>query len=178
MAASKAAIRYATAYMDLAIEMKSIEKVYADVQMLDSLCYDSREFMAFLDSPIIQKRKKNTVYDAMFQGKVEKMTLEFLKLITKNSRENLLPEITESFISQYKKHKGIVVVNLKSAVALEDKVKKAIVAKVNEHFKGDVELNESVDQSLIGGFIVSVEDKQIDASIKSQLANLKNILLN
>ena len=178
MAASKAAIRYATALLDLALEMKNLEEVNADVLMLDKLCYENREFLAFLQSPIIQTRKKMKVYDAAFKGKVNDLTLKFIKLVTKNKRENIVPEITESFIKQYRKHKGIVDVKLRSAIQLEDKVKDQISVQVKKEFEGDVEFHEEIDESLIGGFIVRVDDKQIDASIKNQLANLKNILLN
>lgn len=178
MAASKAAIRYATALLDLAKEMKLEDKINDDVLMLDNICENNREFKAFIDSPIIQTRKKVKAYDALFEGKTDPMTLKFLKLVTKNGRENLLPEITESFIDQYRKYKGILDVHVKSAVPLEQKVKDSIIAKINTHFSGEIVLHESVDDSLVGGFVVRIEDKQIDASIKNQLANLKNILLN
>ena len=178
MAASKAATRYARALLDLAIEMKNLDAVYNDVVMIDGLCDSNRDLVAFLHSPIIQRRRKYETFDALFEGKIDKLTLGFLKLITKNGREKILPEITESFIAQYKKHKGIVDVYVTSAIALEAKVKDSIIAKVKENFKGDIVLHESVDQSLVGGFVVNVEDKQIDASIKRQLADLRNILLN
>ncbi|MBD3636517.1 MAG: ATP synthase F1 subunit delta [Crocinitomicaceae bacterium] len=178
MAASKAAIRYATALLDLSEEMGNLEKVKDDMVLLDDLCVSNRDLLAFLHSPIIQTRRKLKVYDALFQGKIEEVTLKFLKLITKNKRENILPEITESFIQQYKKHKGILEVHVKSAIALENNVRDAIRAQVKKHFEGEIEMHETIDQSLIGGFVVTVEDNQIDASIKSQLANLKNILLN
>jgi F-type H+-transporting ATPase subunit delta len=178
MAASKAAIRYAKALLDLTIEMKSLQKVYADVVMIDEICQDNRDFLAMLQSPIIQKRKKIEIYKALFDGKVQEITLNFLNLITSNSRENIIPQITESFIKQYKTNKGILEVSVKSAIALEENVKKGIIEKVQQHFKGEIELHEQVDQSLIGGFVVTIEDKQIDASIVNQLTNLKNILLN
>lgn len=178
MAASKAATRYATALLDLAIEQNSLDKVNGDIVMIEGLCDSNRDLLAFFHSPIIQTRKKLQVYDALFSGKIEEMTLNFLKLVTKNKRENLIPEITWSFIAQYKKHKGILDVHVKSAIKLEDKVKESIIAKVNESFDGDVHLYEKVDPSIIGGFVVTIEDKQIDASIKSQLAQFKNILLN
>lgn len=178
MAASKAAVRYATALLDLSIEMKSLEKVNKDVLMIDGLLYDCRELVAFVASPIIQKRRKLEVFDALFDGKIEPLTLKFLRLLTKNKRENILEEITESFIKQYRKHKGIVDVDVKSAIKLEDNVRESIIARVKKDFEGDVQLHESVDEELIGGFVVRIEDQQIDASIKTQLADLRNILLN
>lgn len=178
MAASKAAARYATALLDLSIEQNVLDNVHGDIQMIDELCNSNRDLLAFFHSPIIQTRRKLEVYDAMFKGKVSEMTLGFLKLITKNKRENIVPEITESFIQQYRKHKGILDVYVRSAVKLEDNVKKQITDKIKKSFDGDVVLHESIDESLVGGFVVRIDDKQIDASIKSQLTNLKNILLN
>lgn len=178
MAASKAAIRYATALLDLSIEKNLLEKVNADVVMLNDLFDTNRDFLAFLHSPIIQRRKKYQVFDSLFDGKTEEITLNFLKLITKNFRENILPEMVESFIEQYKDHKGILDVHVKSAIPLEKKVKELIIAQVKKNFDGDIILYETVDDTLIGGFVVSVKGKQIDASIKSQLANLKNVFLN
>ena len=178
MAASKAALRYAKAILDLSIEMKSLDTIQADMHMLNDLCYSNRDFVAFLHSPIIQKRKKYVALDALFQGKVDKLTLDFLKLLTKNSRDNILPQVIEGFIMLYRKHMGILDVYVKSVIKLDAGVKKTILEKVGEHFDGNIELHESIDEKLIGGFVVTVNDHQIDASIKSQLANLKNILLN
>lgn len=178
MAASKAASRYAKALLDLSIERNNVETIHRDITMIDGLCDSNRDLVAFLHSPIIQRRKKYLVFDALFDGNIDPLTLKFLKQITKNGREKILTEITESFIKQYRKYKGIVDVNVKSAIPLEPKVKDAIVAQVQELFEGKVELHESIDEELIGGFVVRIEDQQIDASISNQLANLKNILLN
>lgn len=179
MAATKAATRYAKALLDLAIEQNLAEQVNNDMIDLKSLCDDSNDLTAFLQSPIIQKSKKLEILDAMFKGNVQDMTLGFYKLITKNKRENILELIAEAYISLYKEHKGILDVQLTSAIKLEDKVKKEILAKVQDSYPGKtIELSEKVDESLIGGFLVGVDGKQIDASIASQLSNLKNILLN
>ena len=178
MAASKAAARYAKAILDLSIEMNNVETIHGDISMIDELCYENREFVAFLNSPIIQRRKKYQVFDAAFEGRVDPLTMKFLKQVTKNGREKILTEITESFITQYRKYKGILDVYVKSAIPLEPKVKEAITAYVKKHFEGKVELHEKIDETLIGGFVIRIEDQQIDASIANQLANLKNVLLN
>ena len=86
--------------------------------------------------------------------------------------------MVESFIEQYKDHKGILDVHVKSAIPLDDKVKELIIARVKKNFEGDIKLYETVDDTIIGGFVVSVKGMQIDASVKNQLANLKNIFLN
>lgn len=177
-AISKVAKRYAKSLLDLGVEQKVEDKIKDDMLMIHQLCDENRDFSAFLGSPIIQTRKKLKALEAIFDGKVEKMSLAFMKLLAKNNRENILEEISLGYIDLYKKHKGILEVFVKSAQPLEKSTKELIVSKVKKHFEGTIELHESVQEDLIGGFIVSIEDQQIDASVKSQLANLKNILLN
>ncbi|MEX1000823.1 MAG: ATP synthase F1 subunit delta [Crocinitomicaceae bacterium] len=177
-AIGKVAKRYAKSLLDLALEQKLEEKINTDMLMLQSLCDSNRDFTAFLTSPIIQSRKKLKVFDAIFQGNIEKMSLEFMKLLIKNKREGMLEEISLGYIEQLKKQKGILDVFVESVQPLEDNTIKLITEKIKKHFEGTIEIYESTNPELLGGFVVMVEDKQIDASIKTQLANLKNILLN
>lgn len=178
MASSKSASRYAKALLNLAIEQKSIDKVNKDMVELSNICKESKDLSNMLKSPIIDKNKKVEVFNAIFGKSWDKMSLKFIDLIVKNSRANIVPNIADSFVELYRKHQGILDVHLTSAVKLEKKVKDQILVKIQGHFKGKIELQESIDKDLIGGFIVRIDDKQIDASIASQLANLKNILLN
>lgn len=178
MASSKVASRYAKALLDLSIEQKSMDKVKADMVQLSGLCKESKELANMLKSPIIDKRKKVDILTAIFSGKVEKVSLGFMALMIKNSRADIVEQIADSFVDQYKKHNGILDVHVTSAIPLEKKVKDQILAKIQASFQGTIELHEKVDADLLGGFVVSIDDKQIDASIKTQLSNLKNILLN
>jgi F-type H+-transporting ATPase subunit delta len=178
MASNKVASRYAKALLDLSIEQKAIENVYADMIQLSELCNSNHDLELFIASPVIPGKKKIDIFNSMFENKMDKISTGFMALIVKNSRESLLPYIAESYIELYKKHNNLLDVYLTSAAPLEKSVKDAVIAKVKEIFTGEITLHETIDQSLIGGFVVKVDDKQIDASISSQLTNLKNILLN
>ena len=109
---------------------------------------------------------------------MEKMSLDFIDLIVKNSREDVLKEIAEAFVNLYKKKNNILDVTVISATELNQETKDQIISKIKASFEGTIEMVEKVDPALIGGFIIRIDDKQIDASIASQLSNLKNILLN
>ena len=104
--------------------------------------------------------------------------MSFVELITKNKREYLLTEIASSFVRLLKKQSGIVPVSVTSAVKLEKETLAQILSKLKSHVDGDFEVTEEVDPTLIGGFIVKMEDKQIDASIASQLNRMKIELAN
>lgn len=172
------ASRYAKSLLDLSIEQNSVDKVNNDMVSLSEICAESKDFVNLLNNPIIHATKKIDVFNVLFEGKMEVVSVNFLNLITKNNRANILPTIAKSFIKLYKEYKGIVDVVITSAETLDSDTKAKILDKIKPIVKGDIALVEKIDPALLGGFIVNIEDKQIDASVASQLTNLKNILLN
>jgi len=175
MKGSKIAGRYATALMELAIEQNKIEQVSADMKYLLEVHQDTRDFQLLLDSPIVKGDKKIAIFNELF-GQFEDITTSFVNLIINNSRENFLPSIAEAFDLQVKEYKGIVPISIISAVPLEDSIRRIILEKVEKSVKGQLEVTELIDSSLIGGFIVRMGDKQIDASVASQFNDLKQRL--
>ena len=101
--------------------------------------------------------------------------MKFL-LVSKN-REALLPTIAEQFIKAYENHKNILTVEVTSAIKLDEAQKNKVLSLVKHD--GEINLIEKTDPSLIGGFIVRMGDKQIDASIAKKFTDLrKEIILN
>ena len=178
MSVTRIANRYAKALLDLSIEENSLDKVNADMLQLSEICKESKDFGNLLNSPIVDSSKKLEIFKLIFGTKMEKMSVDFMNLIIQNSREALLPNIANSFIDLYKVNKNILDVTVISAAKLNEATKTVIADKIKKSFNGTVVLIEKIDPTLIGGFIVRIGDKQIDASIASQLSNLKNILLN
>lgn len=178
MGVSKVAYRYAQSLLDLSKEQNKLDEIKKDMEQLADVCKNSKDFQNLLNSPIIDPNKKTAIFKALFESKMDQASLGFMNLIVKNSREALLPEIANGFIKLYKKDKNIFEVTVISASKLDTATKEIIVNKIKSKFDGTVEIDEQIDASLIGGFIVRMDDQQIDASISSQLADLKNVLLN
>lgn len=173
------ASRYAKSLLELSIENNNLDKINEDMVQLSEICKESKDLTNLLSNPVVNSDKKNNVFDKLFKGKIDDLSLSFIHLITKNKRENILPNIAHSFNELYKEHKHILDVELISATPLEDAAKSKVIDKVKAKYDGfTINLIEKTDSSLIGGFIVKIKDMQIDASISSQLTNLKNILLN
>ncbi len=170
--------RYAKSLMDLSIEKNAIDKVNDDMVQLSEICAASKDLKNLLSNPTINAAKKVDVFNALFKGKMDDLSMAFVELITKNSREGILPEIAESYIQLYKTHNNILDVILVSAHPLDEATKTKIIDKVKTNFDGKIELIEQIDPTVLGGFIVKIGDKQIDSSVASQLTNLKNVLLN
>ena len=97
----------------------------------------------------------------------------------KKGRETYLPEITAAFIEQYKALKHITTVTLTSATKLDTATVETIVSTLKKQANlATVDLNEVVDESLIGGFILQYGDKQVDASVSRSLQQLSNTVID
>ena len=98
------------------------------------------------------------------------MTSSFNSLLIKKGRESNLPEIITAFISQYKEHKNIHTVKLTTAVPVGDAVRQRIIDQVKKTSGfNNIELDEVVDENIIGGFVLQLGDKLVDASISYDL---------
>lgn len=172
------ASRYAKSLIDLAVEKGQLEAIYADMLQIKSVCENSKEFVTFLKSPIINSEKKVSTLSAAFEGKLNAITSSFLTMLANKRRESILPQITESFIAQYKTQKNILTAIVTSAKGLDEITKQQALALVKTQLNGEVELIEKIDANIIGGFILKIGDKQIDKSVSRQLSNLKKQLTN
>ena len=175
MKGSKIAGRYATALLELSIEQNKVDQVLSDMKYLLEVNNETRDFQLLLDSPIVKGDKKIAIFEELF-GQFEEVSTSFVKLITNNGRESYLPTIAEAFDAQVKEHRGIVPITIISAVPLANSTKEIILEKVEKGVNGKLEVTELIDSSLIGGFIVRMGDKQIDASVASQFNDLKQRL--
>jgi F-type H+-transporting ATPase subunit delta len=172
------AARYAKSLMDLAIETSKIEALYGDMKSLLEVCNCSRDFVMMMKSPVIKADQKLNVVNALFEGKVDPLTIAFIKLITQKGREFFLPEIAGAFITAYKQYNKINDVVLTTATALDDEMKAAIQQKIEQQFVGmSVDLETKVDESLIGGFVLESNNNLFDASILRDLKDIKKQFL-
>lgn len=167
--------RYAQALLDLATEKNCVDAVLKDMTALIQVASSNDDFSNFLTTPLVKEDKKARVLLRIFDGGHE-LTLKFIQLLTRNKREMYLPLIAEEFVAKLNVIRGIVPMTFTTATALDDNVKQAILTKLNASVKGDIQLTEKVDESIIGGFIVRMGDTQIDASVARQLTNLKQRL--
>ncbi|MFM7682603.1 MAG: ATP synthase F1 subunit delta [Bacteroidota bacterium] len=175
MKSTKSAGRYAKALLELAQDQNKLEVVESNVNSILRASKESNDFQVFLNSPLIKVDKKIEVLNQLFSD-FDALTLNFIALTTNNGRERLITEIANSFITQLKELRGIVPVSITSATPLDSKTRGVIMSKISASVKGKLEVEELVDKDLIGGFIVRMGDKQIDASVASQLNRMKQEL--
>ncbi len=174
MADSRVASRYVKSLLGLAVEQGVLEAVHTDMLFFDKVCHSNRDFVLMLKSPIVRHEKKKEILNKLFSGRVHELTLSIINILTKKNREPLLPSIAREFHNAYNEYKGIGKALVISTVPVDNELRaelETIVKKLSN--KTQIELEEKVDKDLIGGFILNVGDRQIDASIKSKLKALK-----
>ncbi|HYF31928.1 MAG TPA: ATP synthase F1 subunit delta [Chitinophagaceae bacterium] len=171
--------RYAKSLMDLAIERNELEAIYQDMQFLQSVCRNSRDFVNLMKSPVIAPDKKEGIFNAVTKGKISALTASFHQLLIRKGREANFPEIVQAFIDQYKRHKGIYTVKLTTAKPVSEDLKQEIIRKVRSQTPmQNIELKTEVKEDLVGGFVLEMGDTLVDASIAYDLKAIKKQFLN
>lgn len=166
--------RYAKSLIDLAKEMSQLEEVYNDVLFLQKVVKSSREFVAMLDSPVINADKKIKVITMIAGKNISKITDAFIKLLCRKNREDNLPGILTSFVEQYNRFKGIHTARLTTAVPVSDRIQKEFESKIKASSNiNHLNLETIVDEKLIGGFVLEMDGKLIDSSILRDLNDVK-----
>ena len=168
-----AANRYARALFNLASELNELDAVNADMILVDKTISDNREFELVLKSPIIKPWKKIEIVHAIFDSKISKTSRTFFDLILKKRREVHIHQIVRQFVVLFLERNGVEEVLLTTAHKIDEPFRKKIIQLVEQKTGSKVELEEKIDPSIIGGFILRYGDNQIDASLERDLESIR-----
>jgi len=168
------AARYANVLLQLAVEANVLTHVYADMQCLDQVCDENECLVSAMKNPTIEQRKKLALLQAIFQNKVHTLTLNFLAIVIQKHRAALLPTMIQVFLTQYDQHQSIQTANVTTTFPLSDPLMeqlRQIVQKISpcRH----VILEQTIDPALVGGYVLRVEDKKLDHSLRKKLLTLQ-----
>jgi F-type H+-transporting ATPase subunit delta len=173
------AARYAKSIIGLAIEQGQLDSVYADMKFIRFVCKSSPDFVSVLKSPIFTSDKKQQLIESVTQERISQLSTLFIRLLVRKTRENALPEIAEAVLDQYNQIKGIHKVKLTTASPLSPDLQEMIVSKIKSNTPiQQIELETSVNDSIIGGFKLEIGDMLIDASILRDLNDVKKQFLS
>lgn len=178
MKSNKAAGRYAKSLLGLAIEQKELDTAFKDMSVVAEVAANEKDFRILLESKVIKPDQKMAVMKKVFGNSFSDLTMKFINIITQHNREPLLAHIANAFIAQYKAYKNIIIAEVTSAVQLTDEDRKKIREIVSDISKGEVEIQENINTEILGGVIIRVGDKQVDASVSQRLETLKRELIN
>ena len=169
---SRAASRYAKAILDLAVENKATDSVEKDMRSVASTIAESKELQDFLASPVIKGSDKKEALLNVFKG-CDKITEGAISMLIDNKRVPMLNEVALKYIILNEQLKGKDIAFVTTAVPLSADLEKKVLAQVTKLTGNTVTIENKIDESIIGGFVLRVGDLQYDASIANKLSNLK-----
>lgn len=173
------ASRYAKSILDLAKEQNKVEVVLSDMQLLNKACQQTPELAQLLKSPLLKADKKFAVIKATFEGKIDSLTLSYIDLLIKKGRESILADTAESYEAQYNEIAEIKTATVTTAFPMDEALRSQILAKIKENLNTEkVLIKTKIDASIIGGFIIEMDGKLFDASIKRDLNDIKHQFVN
>ena len=175
MKQSRATIRYAKALLELSIEQNVLENSYHDMLLIESACSECKDLALLLKSPIVKADHKLKIFREIFEGKLSNSSMMFINIILTKKRESLIRGISKSFIALYKQHNNIESASIKTAVPISQQLKEEVLSYIKSETSNSVELTEIVDAKIIGGAIIKMGDKQLDASVSTELAELRQV---
>jgi F-type H+-transporting ATPase subunit delta len=169
--------RYAVALFELARDQDALDEVAGDLTGFRSLLQESADLRRLIESPVLSREDQGRAISALaeragFAG----LTQQFLGLLAQKRRLFALPAIIEAYLVMLGQHKGEVSAELVSAVALTDEQLAAVKEQLSKAVGQSVTLATAVDPHLLGGLVVRVGSRMIDASLRTKLQRLETVM--
>lgn len=177
MSESRAAIRYAKAILDLAVSQKTTDAVEKDMRAVVATISESKELGQMLSSPVISGTTKKEVLLKVFKDN-HAISQGLIGMLVDNKRVAILNEVALKYIILNEQQKGKDVAYVTTAVPMDAAMEKKVLKQVAVITGNEVTIENTVDEGIIGGFVLRVGDLQYDASIANKLNNLKREFTN
>lgn len=172
-----AASRYAEALVKSAKESGRLNEVSLDLDLVARAFFEEKDLMRFFEGPQFTDDDKKGLMAKLFKGHIQEVSLDFLCLLLDKYRISALFLIIEQFKVMKKKEENIADARVVSSFKLSDQLKGRLSDALAALTGKNIRLDMAIDPGIIGGLIISVENKQIDVSIRGRLEDMKKNLL-
>lgn len=170
---SKIAVPYAEALLDIAQNANLLQETSSNLSSISTILSESKDLQILLSNPLINAVIKKEVLEELFGDQVHDFVLNFLLVLVDKRRISLLSTIIKKYLELTYKLESITVTELLSAVELTEVQQKELIDKIKVITKSNnVKLVSNVDSSLIGGFMVKIGSRVIDASLAGKLRKM------
>ena len=174
---SRAAIRYAKAILETAVSSGKASQVNEDMKSIIATVDSSADLNQFLASPIITSDLKMNALSEVFNS-VQAETKSLFRLLQENKRFEILAAIASQYNAQFDEMNGVEVATVTTAFPITAELEAQILAKAATISTKKLTIQNTVDPSIIGGFILRIGDKQYNASVSNRLQELKREFIN
>lgn len=177
MASTRAAIRYAKAILDMADSIGVAKEVSSDMTLIASTIDGNQELNTFIENPTIKVEVKESALLEVFAD-VNGVTKGLFRLLFENKRFEILEAVAIEYNRLFDEMNGIEVAKVTTAIAMDALLEAKVLAKIETLSDKKITIENIIDPSIIGGFILRIGDKQYNASVANRLQVLKRELSN
>ena len=169
---SRASVRYAKALFEAAVESKKVETVSKDMMHIAQTVEGSNELKQLLQNTTVSSTVIKTYLDKIFSDS-SSLVNRLIDVLATNKRLSLIAQIANEYGRRCQALNDTQNVTVISAVALNESSQKAIITNLEKQGLKKISLENIVDPSILGGFVLKFDDNELDASIKNKLTRIK-----
>ena len=174
---TRAAIRYAKAFLDIAHPKGVATEVNNDMATIASTINGNEELRAFISNPTTSLKSKYNAVGEIFAG-VNDVTKSLFQLLNENKRFEILGAIATEYNRLFEEMNGMETATVTTAIPMDADLEGKVMAKILTFSNKKVNIKNIVDPAIIGGFILRIGDQQYNASVANRLQVLKRELSN
>jgi F-type H+-transporting ATPase subunit delta len=179
MSIETVARRYASALADVVLKTGETETVRTELKAWEQMIAGNADLANAFGNPSIAAAKKEAVLEGLLaKARSSKTTSNFLRVLLQNGRLNDLPTINERFEAVLEERGGTISGEVISAHDLDEAAKQELTANLQKLTGKNVKLNFEIDKNIIGGVVTRVGSTVYDSSVRTQLENLREQLVN
>jgi F-type H+-transporting ATPase subunit delta len=169
MDAGTISTRYARAIYAYAAEKGKETALYEGMRYLTKNFAQFPTLRGIMSDPTLTAEQKIEVLDTAADVHLNETLQQVIRLVVKNKRSNRIENIALMYDQVYRKAKGIVTVGLTTVEPASEKMQEDLISVIAQVTDKKVEFQAKTDSGIIGGYILEIEDKRLDASVKEQL---------
>jgi F-type H+-transporting ATPase subunit delta len=175
---SPTAFNYAHALLELANEgQQQAEEIAEELRDVRQVIDANPNFGLFLADPAISELERGNVIKKIFEGRVSRLLLDFMGVLNVKGRLGMFTEIAGAYGDLLEAQLSKVEVDVTVAQKLDDQQLEEVRQRVSQALKREAVVHQYVDESIIGGLLLRVQDQLIDASVRYQLQSIKNRMM-
>lgn len=166
---------YCQALLDLAEREGTADTVLAELGEIARLAETDARFAQFIESPLVDPEDRERALEKMFRGRATDVLIDAIQIMNRKGRLAILPTMAELYYEEHEALRGRLDVHVTSAVELSEALRERLRETIERSSGKGVVLHERLDESMIGGIVVRIGDKKIDASVRYQIAHLREL---
>ncbi len=176
MAMTEVSKEYASALFMLACEKEKRSEYKEALMVLKDAFLKEPEYLLFLASPSIPLSERQEAIKSAFSGRVPEDVLSYLLLLCEKGRIDCFLDSVEEFCVLFDASEKVMNAKVTSAVELSEEEKQKLLAKLEKMSKTNVNIEYTLDPSILGGLVVEMDGRVLDGSLKSRLRDIKDVM--